>query len=791
MTAGVRRAGWSAKWALALWLAGLIACGLLVTRTPVTADLSAFLPRSPSAAQQLLVDQLRDGVVSRLILVAIEGDAPDRLTGLSRALAARLRGNPLVAAVENGERTGRGADAAYLWTNRYLLSPGVTPDRFTADGLRDALQNDLRLLQSPAGMALKQALPADPTAEILRLTDRILGDTAGPASRDGVWVSPDAARALLLVQTAAAGFDLDAQRKTLKLIRSAFDDAKGTAGTAQLAMTGPAVFSVQTRDRIEADATRSSIIATLLVAGILLLVYRSFRVLALSLLPAATGTLAGIAAVGLGFGMVHGITLGFGVTLLGESVDYAIYLFTRTQAGKPGTTHPSAHLAHAAAGDGDLGRRVRHHAALQLQRSGPSWASFSITGLLVALAVTRWVLPTLLPEGYATERPARLAPLLGSLTRSAPVLRLPLAAATLLSLAWLAYQGSSLWSAELSSLSPVAAADQRLDEVLRRDLGAPDAGHLLVTGATTVEEALAAAERLDAPLNTLIRDRLIAGYDSPAHTLPSQATQRVRQAALPPPDRLRAGLTQALQGLPFRPDAFTPFLADAEKARTMPLLTPASLGGTSLKLKVDSLLVRTGAGWTAMLPLRGVTDPQRLAARLAGTPMAQGAILLNLKEESDSLYRTYRQEALTLAVTGAITITLLLAGALRSLRSLIAAAMPLAAAVVVTMALVTALGQALTIFHLVGLLLVVGVGSNYSLLFERPEPSPSLRERTVASVAIANLCTVIGFGTLAFSGIPVLHGIGMTVAIGAFLCLAFAAVLSRPQPIGPEAPGHG
>lgn len=780
MTAAVRKAGRN----VALWLAGLIACGLLVARTPVTADLSAFLPRSPSATQQLLVDQLRDGVVSRLILIAVEGDAPDRLTSLSRALAKRLRGNPLVAAVENGERTGRGADGTYLWTNRYLLSPGVTSDRFTAEGLREALQNDLRFLQSPAGMALKQALPADPTAEILRLTDRMLGDSTGPTSRDGVWVSADGARALLLVQTAAPGFDMDAQQKTLDLIRGAFADAKGTAGSAQLVMTGPAVFSVQTRDRIEADATRSSIVATALVAGVLLLVYRSLRVVALSLLPAATGTLAGIAAVGLGFGTVHGITLGFGVTLLGESVDYAIYLFTQTQPGSPARRTllriwPTLLLGMATS-------VVGFGTMLFSSFSGLAQLGlFSITGLLVALAVTRWVLPTLLPEGYATERPARMAPVLTALTSAAPALRLPLLAATLLSLAWLAYQGSNIWSAELSSLSPVAEADQRLDEALRRDLGAPDAGHLLVTSAATVEDALTAAERLAAPLEALTRDRLIAGYESPAHTLPSQATQRARQAALPPPDRLRAALTQALQGLPFRPDAFAPFLTDAEKARTQPLLTPASLDGTSLKLKFDSLLVRTGAGWTAMLPLRGVKDPQGLAVRLVDAPMAQGAILLNLKEESDSLYRTYRQEALTLAVLGAVAITALLAAALRSIRSLVAAVMPLAAAVVITMALVTALGQTLTLFHLVGLLLVVGVGSNYSLLFERPEPSPALRERTVASVAIANLCTVIGFGTLAFSGIPVLHGIGMTVAIGAFLCLAFAAVL------GPKGASHG
>ena len=52
----------------------------------------------------------------------------------------------------------------------------------------------------------------------------------------------------------------------------------------------------------------------------------------------------------------------------------------------------------------------------------------------------------------------------------------------------------------------------------------------------------------------------------------------------------------------------------------------------------------------------------------------------------------------------------------------------------------------------------------------------------VASLVIADLCTVIGFGILSFSAIPVLHGIGLTVAIGACLSLLFGAILSaRPR----------
>jgi predicted exporter len=73
------------RWAIAIWLAFLALCVLVVSRVQIGADLSAFLPRSPTPAQQLLSEQLRDGVVSRLILVGIEGGTPDAV----RATSAR------------------------------------------------------------------------------------------------------------------------------------------------------------------------------------------------------------------------------------------------------------------------------------------------------------------------------------------------------------------------------------------------------------------------------------------------------------------------------------------------------------------------------------------------------------------------------------------------------------------------------------------------------------------------------------------------------------------------------
>ena len=48
-------------------------------------------------------------------------------------------------------------------------------------------------------------------------------------------------------------------------------------------------------------------------------------------------------------------------------------------------------------------------------------------------------------------------------------------------------------------------------------------------------------------------------------------------------------------------------------------------------------------------------------------------------------------------------------------------------------------------------------------------------------MAIANLTTAIGFGTLALSSVPVLHAIGITVGPGAVLALLLAACFSERE----------
>jgi predicted exporter len=764
---------------IAIWILGLLAGCAVIARTSFSTDMSAFLPRSPGPTQRILVDQLREGVVSRLILLAIENAPTDTLAALSRTMAGSLRADKAFGIVSNGDDAAFERDRDLLWRNRYLLSPEVTPEHFNASSLHAALERDLVLLGSDLGVLVKRSIPADPTGELLRLISAFTAQ-AHPATRDGVWVSGDGRRALLMVQTVAAGFDIDGQEQALRRIEAAFASARqsANAGQARLLETGPPVFAVRTRAHMKADVQHFSLIATALVAAILLFAYRSVSMLALALVPVLSGVIVGIAAVSLAFGFVHGITLGFGVTLLGEAVDYAIYLFTQTAPGAAlGATLPriwptlrlgmltsvcgfSAMLLSSFIGFAQLGL-------------------LTITGLVTALAVTRWVLPSLLPHSSPATGATSFAMPLLALNRIGPALRYAVLGLTTAAAIALGFHSGPYWDDELASMSPLPAAEKSLDDQLRREIGAPDARYLLVVRAPDREAVLSASERVAARIEPLVSAGAITGYDAPGTWLPSLATQRARQAALPDAATLAASMVQAIDGTPFRPETFSAFLTDVEAARRQPLLQRQDLDGTSLALRFDSLLVQGSDGWLAMLPLRGVSDAAGLAKTIAGFGDRQ-LVFLDLKAESDGLLGTYLHEALTLSVAGSLVIVVLLSVSLRSPRRTAVVLLPLAAAVICTAAILLATTGRLTIFNLFGLLLVVAVGSNYCLFFERSAAvaGDHTGPRMIASLVLADLCTVIGFGILSFSAIPVLHGIGLTVAIGACLSLLFGAILS-------------
>lgn len=763
----------AARWGL--WLLSVLICGWIVARATVVTDITAFLPGPATREQALLAEQLRDGVAARVILIGIEAAGAEQVPAvaqLSQRLAATLRTDPRFTFVANGDPAIFLAERDRLFNARYLLSARVTPERFSVDGLRTGANELEALLRSSAAPLIKPFAARDLTGELLAIA-AVLRPVRAPVSVDGVWFDPAQRTALLLATTRAPGFDVDAQEDAVDSIRAAFAAASRPApDVLRLHLTGPGVFAVESRQAIQQDARRLTLIATAAVSLLLLFLLRSPRFLLWAALPTATGALAGLAAVAVAFGTIHGITLGFGLTLIGETVDYAVYVQVQRRPQQNAFLWRALWLAVLTSSAGFVAMMLSGFAGLM------QLGLMSIVGIAVAATVARFCLPDVL-RPLDPSWLARYAPL--ELSMRAPRLRIAVLLIGAASILWLVARSDRLWNDELAAISPLARGSGELDARLRQDVGLGDLRFVLAAEGATIDEALVRAEALQGRLAELQRRGAIDGFDSPATLVPSAASQKARRAALPDDAQLRANLEQALAASGLRAEAFEPFIADVQSARGL-VIDPNYYAGTALGQRLAAQLVeRSGEfpgerrGAAALITLAGVNDAKSVAAAMENAP---GVSLIDLTDVQ-ALVADYRVRAGWAAVGGGVLIVLILAVQLRNVKATARIATAVAVSIAITAAVLMLIEGRLTLFHLVALLLTAGVGSNYALFLGLPRDESGPSELPIiVSVMLAAGTTLIAFATLAASSTPVLHMIGVTVAVGAPIALIVSMALA-------------
>lgn len=737
----------------------------------VGSDLRSFMPPPQSADQKLLMEQIGEGPGSRLLLLAIAGAPEERLAELSRGLAERLRGDAHFEQAVNGAFDPASLDEALL-PYRYLLSPTLDRHAFDAAYLGEQLEQRVEDLASPAATLLKPLLPRDPTLEMLAVAER-WSPPKPPALRDGVWFSADGA-ALLLAQTRAAGFDASAQREAIDALRVAFRALPGADG-AQLTVSGPGAFTVLIEAKTRGEADRIGLVSTLGFILLLLIAYRSVPALLLAALPVLSGALAGVASLALAFGTAHGITLAFGFTLLGVAQEYPIRLLSHRRAGEdaPASARalwPLLATAIVSAAIAYLAFFASGVAGLQ------QLAVFTICGLVVAGLSTRYLLPYVLPTRFrdAADTPglARAAAFIDALPRPRwlPWLLTALALVVL----WRA--PGPMWQNDLAALTPVPTDLLLRDAKLRADLGAPDVRYLLVLQGKSAEDVLALSETLEPRLDALVAQGALDAAELPSRYLPSVATQRARQAKLPERAALAAALAEAGRDLPFRADLFAPFLDDVDVARRLPPLTPERFAATPLGTRMAAMLLHRDDGWVGLATLSGLHDPAALDAQ-GGSRVR----LLDLKAASESLVVAYRERILQALGLALALLALTVVVALRSARRAWHVLAPMSLATLLVLVVERAAGIPLSLFHLVALTLAAGLGLHYALFFERPVADAAEGRRTLHATLVCVLSALLVFGMQAWSSLPVLRAIGLTVALGVGFHFCLSILMARER----------
>ncbi len=78
------------------------------------------------------------------------------------------------------------------------------------------------------------------------------------------------------------------------------------------------------------------------------------------------------------------------------------------------------------------------------------------------------------------------------------------------------------------------------------------------------------------------------------------------------------------------------------------------------------------------------------------------------------------------------------------------------------------LGQSISLFNVMALLLVLGIGVDYGLFFRE---TGTVHASTFLAIAMSALTTLLAFGLLAFSRTAAISAFGLTILIG--ICVAF------------------
>ena len=481
--------------AVALWLAAVAAALVVAWRTPLrrrpvgvparrrrrpsrrccSTSCRAARPRACSSSASKAARRRRGGAAAR-------AEASKRVAARC-ARAARSRRS------HNGENAAWADAGRFLFEHRYLLSPAVDAARFTAAGLRDGDRRDASRCSArrPARCSSRSCL-RDPTGET-RAHRR--GADAGACAADRgrrLGLAPARRARVLLATTRADGADLDAPAARPRRHPQRLRRRTPTPGLQPRRSRAPACSRVDVarahqergrapRDRSAADRDRRCCWLAFALAA------RARRRRCCRSRPACV---AGIAAVSLGFGQVHGMTLGFGTTLIGEAVDYAIYYLIQARGGDGAAERWRARqLADGAPRPPHVADRLRR---ARLLRAFPAWRSSACSrspAWSPPRSTTRFVFPVLVPDGAPGAGLRRqLGRLMSAAARGCRGARLGVVAARVASARSRLVALPSPWRGELSSLSPVSAADLALDATLRADVGAPDAGTLVaVAGA--------------------------------------------------------------------------------------------------------------------------------------------------------------------------------------------------------------------------------------------------------------------------------------------------------------------
>jgi predicted exporter len=740
----------------------------LVSHDKVQFDILALLPKSQTKGSELAQQFMEDAQLSRQLIVLIGHNDPGKAKLALNELRQGL--GRVSLPIEEKSTATIASEYQNLFRELFHYRAGLLTK---AD--RDILEKDegsslvtrtMTNLSMPFSPFSPSQLRQDPFflfptfVQSMTPASELSPDESGDlhAKNNGkTWY-------LFKAQLSESAFSMKVQEDICALLYPMFEEIQAAHGV-EILKTGAIFYATAGAQLAQNEISFISLISILGIVLLLVGIFRSWRPLLLSLTVIGSGIVGGLAVCLWIFGSVHILALVFGCSLVGVTVDYALHYYCAAYGKNPSpekfwilqSLMPAMLL-------GVLSSALGYGLLVFVPFPGiQQMAVLASVGLLSAfISVCLWgtyfvhTQKQMSGLGQGAQRALEWMATLGQTKHLRSSISMVLV---------IVFASGSYFLAFEDNVQTFQSLDVQLkseEDQVRTLMAIDQSSKFLIVTGTTTEEVLQTEEQLIKDLESFKVTQDLKGYRAIGSLIPScKGQQENRQL-------VETKLYDAQ--LPALKANLDPLHHDFDGGLDSPLL---SLDGLKDKLPEgwrELIHVSDNGGTVGRIVLDQVKNDDAMQALSTKYP---GVLYVDITKEYSQIFGVYRQIVLFL-IAGILCGILLFLMIKESVFSAIKVIGPVALSIMTSIAMLSIWGIPLSVFHAMGLLLVVCIGIDYAFfLYYRKKAAEDYH---LLGNGLAAITTILSFGLLALSQTNAVHSFGISVFIGISLCFCITTL---------------
>lgn len=736
---------------------------------PIETNILALLPdnQQDPVAQQAF-DTITNTMSDKVVFVLHQTQGQDKtlitaVDNFSQALTELPMFDSVTATVSENQQQAWGQ---YYFPARAQLLSEKQKQQLT-DKPEQQIQQVLHALYNPFSGVTGAELESDP---FLLFRDYLSGlvQSSGNIQIENGYLTATVDQQKYIVITAdlaGSSYQLSLQQQLPDLLT--VEQKIETQFDVDIQHTGVIFYAAHGTESAKGEISTIGLGSLIGIFVLVLVVYRSTLPLALALLSITTGLFCAYVLTISLFGSIHLFSLVFGASLIGVSIDYAFHFLTdRLNAGAKWNSVegikqllPAITLGLITSLIGYLGMLIAPFPGLQ------QLSLFSAIGLTAAyFTVVCWYPVLASKPSKHHVIPAQRALSQWLLVWQQPLIRLVLPFSLLIASVFGVTQAK--YDDDIRQLQALPQVLQQQEREIKAITGVGGSQQLLLVRANT-EEAL--LEKLELVSNKLEQNGDFGGFQSISRYVPSQKTQQENYQLVTDLYKQQA-------------DAYQKVI---QQKQALSALQPYQV------LTIEGFLASPISETVGFLWLGHIDDvfasvitfnQEVDSATLSEFAKNNDATYLNKAEEISTLFAQYRQRITELLLMAYGAIFLLLLPRYKVKQAFLIVLPPFIAGCA-GLAVTVLTGVPLNLFNLLALMLILGIGIDYTLFFaeQNKQGNDSHKESTLLAISLSALTTILSFGLLALSETQAIHSFGITVLTGIIIAWLLAPLSQLPQ----------